>query len=182
VDGATATALPDITLGDGPVLVDVDPTTAQVFVGLRGSQSVGIIDGNTDTFLAPLLSINGTPTSVSVNTVEHCAYVGVSVQNSLFKVCTGTPTTYPLTVIKTGTGTGTVTSNPAGINCGTDCSESYNSGTVVTLTANPASGSTFTGWSGACSGAGACQVTMTAAQSVTASFTLNPALTVTRLC
>ena len=41
---------------------------------------------------------------------------------------------YTLTVAKAGTGSGTVTSSPAGINCGADCSEPYNSGTVVTLT------------------------------------------------
>jgi len=89
--------------------------------------------------------------------------------------------TYALTVSKTGTGSGTVTSSPAGINCGTDCTELYNSGTVVTLTATPATGSTFTGWSGACTGIGACAVTMNAAKSVTATFTLNQyALTVSK--
>ena len=55
--------------------------------------------------------------------------------------------TYTLTVTKAGTGTGTVTSSPAGINCGSDCSETYNAGTSVTLTASPATSSTFTGWS-----------------------------------
>ena len=50
---------------------------------------------------------------------------------------------------KTGTGSGTVTSSPAGINCGTDCTENYNSSTSVTLTAAATTGSTFTGWSGA---------------------------------
>ncbi len=44
------------------------------------------------------------------------------------------PVTYTLTVAKAGTGSGTVTSSPAGISCGADCSEPYNSGTVVTLT------------------------------------------------
>jgi YVTN family beta-propeller protein len=90
VDGATETALPDISVGDGPVLVDVDPTTSRVFVGLREAQSVGIVDGNTDTFLSPLLPIYGAPISVSVNTIDHCAYVSVNSyigQKSIFKVC-----------------------------------------------------------------------------------------------
>jgi hypothetical protein len=78
--------------------------------------------------------------------------------------------THTLTVSKTGTGSGTVTSNPSGINCGSDCSVAYGAGTTVTLTASPAAGSTFTGWSGACSGTGSCQVTMDAAKSVTAGF------------
>ena len=81
--------------------------------------------------------------------------------------------TYALTVSKTGTGSGTVTSSPAGINCGTDCTELYNSGTVVTLTAAAATGSSFAGWSGACTGTGTCTVTMNAAKSVTATFNLN---------
>ena len=78
--------------------------------------------------------------------------------------------TFALTVGKSGTGSGTVTSSPAGINCGSDCGESYAGGTSVTLTASPAAGSTFAGWSGACSGTGSCNVTLTAAQSVTATF------------
>ncbi len=79
---------------------------------------------------------------------------------------------FTLSVNKTGTGTGTVTSSPAGINCGVDCGEPYASGTVVTLTATPDAGSTFTGWSGDCTGTGTCVVTMSAARSVTASFTI----------
>jgi hypothetical protein len=76
-----------------------------------------------------------------------------------------------LTVIKNGTGSGTVTSIPSGIDCGADCSESYSSGTVVTLTASPDGGSIFAGWSGACSGTGTCQVTMNSNTTVIASFT-----------
>ena len=99
------------------------------------------------------------------------------------KTVTATFTANPqtLTVLKAGTGSGTVTSNPAGINCGADCTETYAGGTVVTLTPAPATGSTFTAWSGACTGSGACQVTMSAARSVTATFTLaSLPLTVTR--
>ena len=55
---------------------------------------------------------------------------------------------FTLTVTKAGTGSGTVTSSPAGIDCGTDCSEDYQSGTIVTLTATPDSGSDLTNWSG----------------------------------
>jgi hypothetical protein len=74
-----------------------------------------------------------------------------------------------LTVNKSGTGSGTVSSSPAGIDCGTDCSEDYDSGTVVTLTATPDAGSTFSGWSGSCSGT-SCSVTMDANHSVNANF------------
>ena len=81
--------------------------------------------------------------------------------------------TYTLTVSKSGAGSGTVTSTPTGINCGADCSEAYDYNTAVTLSAVAATGSTFSGWSGACTGTGACAVTMDAAKSVTANFTLN---------
>jgi len=79
---------------------------------------------------------------------------------------------YDLTVTRAGNGTGTVTSAPAGISCGTDCLESYPFNTMVTLTAAPSVSSNFSGWGGACAGTGTCTVTMTQARSVTATFTL----------
>jgi Bacterial pre-peptidase C-terminal domain/Divergent InlB B-repeat domain len=85
------------------------------------------------------------------------------------------PQTYTLSVLGSGTGTGTVTGS--GISCtinngstsGT-CQASYSSGTNVSLTATPTSGSTFSGWSGSCSGTGACNLTMSSNKSVTAGF------------
>ncbi len=85
-----------------------------------------------------------------------------------------------LTVTKGGTGSGTVTSSPAGVSCGSTCNATFTSGTSVTLTATPASGSTFAGWGGACSGTAAtCTVTMSAAQSVVATFNGPPGTTLT---
>jgi phospholipase C len=63
-----------------------------------------------------------------------------------------------------------VTSSPAGINCGSTCTASFPSGTAVTLSAAANATSTFGGWSGACSGTGACTVTLSANASVTATF------------
>jgi secreted trypsin-like serine protease/subtilisin family serine protease len=84
-------------------------------------------------------------------------------------------TTYPLALTRLGSGSGNVVSSPSGISCGTDCSESYASGTNVVLTAAASSGSTFGGWGGACLGtSSACVVSMTAAKSVSATFTLVP--------
>jgi hypothetical protein len=85
------------------------------------------------------------------------------------------PVPVTLSVIKSGSGTGTVTSSPAGISCGATCSQSVLLGTAVTLTATPAAGSTFAGWSGACSGTGTCAVTVNAATTVTATFNVVPA-------
>lgn len=71
----------------------------------------------------------------------------------------------------TPTGHGTITSAPAGINCGTTCSASFPAGTMVMLIETPDAGATFTGWSGAgCSGMGTCVVTVTTVTSVGAMF------------
>jgi sugar lactone lactonase YvrE len=76
-----------------------------------------------------------------------------------------------LSIAKSGDGSGSVVSNPAGVDCGTSCSASFASGTSVTLMATPTSGCIFSGWSGGgCSGTGTCSLTMTGAQSVTATF------------
>jgi uncharacterized protein DUF4082/List-Bact-rpt repeat protein len=77
-----------------------------------------------------------------------------------------------LTVTKSGTGAGTVTSTPAGISCGSVCATSVTAGTTATLTAVPATGSTFSGWrGGGCGGTGTCTVTVSSATSVDAAFT-----------
>jgi hypothetical protein len=86
-------------------------------------------------------------------------------------------TTRQLVVTKAGTGSGTVTSSPAGLDCGPACSGQTAEVvqrppfTTVTLTAVAASGSTFAGWGGACTGTGSCVAAMSEARSVTATFT-----------
>jgi YVTN family beta-propeller protein len=69
-----------------------------------------------------------------------------------------------------GTGTGIVTSNVSGINCGSACSTSYGTGSVVTLTATASGGSVFMGWSGACTGVSDCIVKLNDDAAVTATF------------
>jgi hypothetical protein len=113
-------------------------------------------------------STSGTTCTVTMN-AARTATATFNVQTQSFA----------LTVGKTGAGSGTVTSSPAGITCGADCSESYNSGTTVTLTAAAASGSVFGSWSGCNSVSGAiCTVTMSAAKTVTATFNV-PTFTLT---
>jgi Tol biopolymer transport system component len=96
------------------------------------------------------------------------------------------PVMHQLSVNRAGSGRGRVTSSPAGIDCGTDCSQAFSDGTSVTLTARAASGSTFTGWSEACTGTQTtCSVTVDAARSVTATFgtsstATGPTLTVSK--
>jgi hypothetical protein len=76
-----------------------------------------------------------------------------------------------LTVSKTGSGAGTVTSMPSGINCGATCVATFALGTTVTLTATASPGSDFDDWSGSgCNGDGTCVVEMDGNRSVTAEF------------
>jgi cellulose 1,4-beta-cellobiosidase len=81
----------------------------------------------------------------------------------------GGGTTYSLAVTKSGSGSGTVSGGA--INCGATCSATFTAATTVTLTATAASGSSFAGWSGACTGTAAtCAVSVNGAQAVGATF------------
>jgi Fibronectin type III domain/PASTA domain/Divergent InlB B-repeat domain len=77
---------------------------------------------------------------------------------------------FRLTIAKSGSGTGTVTSSVGAINCGASCTRDFDQGTSVTLTASASSGSRFAGWSGPCEGIGSCTVWIDAAKTVTATF------------
>ena len=90
--------------------------------------------------------------------------------------CIGMFTTTPLehNLDVTVSGAGTVTSDPAGINCPGDCDEIFPESTVVELTATPSGGSSFLGWTGDCSGLNPiCYIVMDRAQSVGANFSLD---------
>ena len=89
------------------------------------------------------------------------------------------PKTFQLTVTGPASGTGTVTSIPAGISCPATCTASFAQNTQVILTETPAAGYAFAGWGDACSGSAACSVTISGATSVTANFSANPTLQVT---
>jgi hypothetical protein len=93
---------------------------------------------------------------------------------SEFSQCVTAALPVAFTVVKNGSGSGTVTSLPAGINCGVTCSATFGGGTIVTLTATPASAaSTFTGWlGGGCTGTTTCTKTLSAAANVSATFAL----------
>ena len=109
------------------------------------------------------------PTSTSVCNVTMSADKDVT---ATFK-----PLNSTLTVSKTGSGSGTVTSAPPGINCGSTCSQAFPVNSQVSLVATPAAGSSFTGWSSSdCSGTGTCTTTVALASgtTVTATFTANP--------
>ncbi len=85
--------------------------------------------------------------------------------------------TYNLSISKSGTGSGTITSGPAGIDCGETCNADFNEGTDVTLTATPDAGSTFGNWGGDCSSCGMdtiCTITMDEDKACSATFDLSP--------
>ena len=84
-----------------------------------------------------------------------------------------------LTVTTGGTGTGTITSIPAGISCPGTCSMTVNYGSEITVVEIPAAGSAFDGWGGSCSGVAGCQVAMRSAADVTATFNATQATSTT---
>jgi hypothetical protein len=75
-----------------------------------------------------------------------------------------------ITATLAGSGTGSVSSVPAGINCGATCAAQFDLGTTVTLSATATGGATFTGWSGPCSGVGNCVISVSAAATAVATF------------
>ena len=102
-----------------------------------------------------------------MNAQNQCAIT----LNQSITVTANFAATFPLTVSKTGGGEGTVTSNPAGINCGTSCTANVASGVEIQLTATPAAGSNFVAWTGCSDTNGpVCIVTVTAATQVSAEF------------
>lgn len=114
---------------------------------------------------------NGT---TAISSVAGGSYVLTNLTADHSLVATFVPNVqYTLNVGKIGSGTGSVTSTPAGIDLTAtpNGTARFLAGTTVTLTAAPGSGATFGGWRGACSGTGACTVTLNADTSVDAVFT-----------
>ena len=152
------TSLPDYTKTQGQPAVNesVFPLSP---AGVHWSAS-----STPSPFLGNHWMVNGNSGGSGVTSVNLPGYARL--------VRTGQPSgTLFLMIGKSGTGVGTVGSTPSGINCGSSCSANFASGVAVTLTATPTTGSTFTGWGGACSGTSPfCTLTMDAAKSVTASF------------
>ena len=123
------------------------------------------------------------PSAVAVDNSEgeNAGDVFFSAGHSPSNVLAYGPLTYApfftLKVLKAGAGEGTVTSAPAGVNCGSTCAVDFQEGTEVTLTATPQPGSLFNSWKG-CDTivANECKVTISAARSVTANFSTKPAI------
>lgn len=124
----------------------------------------------------PQAIVAGEPTGLAV---DGAGNVYVTSGNSERAVLYGfgpTAAAKALEVSMTGAGAGSITSNPAGISCAHACSAEFNEGEALTLTAAPAPGSAFAGWSGGgCSGTSTCHVVLGADTAIGAEFELAPA-------
>lgn len=162
VSGAGALVQAD---GSGPFTAQI-----QAFHGatLLGTFTVAS-DSNGD---ATYIGVSDqTGPNITAVTFSLTSCTGVCTDFAVDTVAISSGPVFALTVSLAGTGSGSVTSSPAAINCPSACSANFASGAPVTLTATAASGSSFAGWSGACSGTGTCSLSMTASQAATATFT-----------
>jgi subtilisin family serine protease len=169
--------------GDPVDFAGFDPNTGDLTLSADVLNPGVSVTGSVDAGNSPILyqDMPGTSLTVRRDAAAYAADHGMGAMMVHFHNTVGNKAQivdldhHTLTVTKGGARSGTVTSSPAGINCGTTCTHSFTSGTLVTLTATPASGSAFAGWSGGgCSGTGTCVVTMNAATTVTANFGVPP--------
>ena len=130
----------------------------------RASTSVDFV------IAVPVTAAIGSTFDVVGTATDGAGNIGTSLPVSL----TVTPeVTATLSVMKQGNGTGTVTSSPAGIDCGTTCSQTFTSAVTLHLTASANPGSVFVGWGGDCSGATtSIDVTIAADTTCSATFAL----------
>lgn len=171
------------------IMVSLVPNAAEIQIGQTLQFVATVTGGPTSVTFASnapavaTVNATGVVTGVALGSATITATSTVDANAKASATITVTPVTpqFGLTVSGAGTGAGTVTSTPAGINCsisaGTPsgpCTRLFAEGTQVTLTPASAAGSTFAGWSGACAGTGACVVAMTQARDVNASFAIAP--------
>ncbi len=140
--------------------------TGHTFLGGSGTDyGYGVaLDSSDNIYVTGCSSTAWTETPVRVYTSSYDAFVA----RVMF------PPLRSMSVSVTGAGTGTVTSSPSGINCGSTCSAAFSQETTVTLTAVAGAHSVFTGWTGGgCSGNGTCVITLAGEDiTVTAEFSL----------
>ncbi|MBU6364429.1 MAG: hypothetical protein KGQ95_09450, partial [Acidobacteria bacterium] len=171
-EGAVTEFSAGITAGSKPTNIVLGPD-GNLWFTQSGANAIGRItpQGVVTNFRAGANDVTGT-SGIAVGSDGNIWFTEANT-NRVGRMLSGARPA--VTVTKAGTGSGTVSSAPAGIDCGATCSAAFDYGQAVTLTATPAAGSTFAGWGGACSGTGACTVTTTQARAVTATFAGPPA-------
>ncbi len=166
-DGAVGTAASyDLRWATAPITdatwAAATPVAGEPTPGPAGAEQTITVTGLTDS----------TPYFFAIKTTDDA-----SQESPLSNVATATtppPGSFTLTYTKDGTGSGTVISDPPGINCRVSCAAGFANNTLVTLTATPDVGSTFVGWTGlvgGCMGTGTCAVTLNADKGRQATFT-----------
>jgi hypothetical protein len=177
VNNAGTSSFSNLACGSPSGGFTITAAKAGTATGTVGSSPVGINCGTACSYTYPAgaaVTLAATPASGSIFkgwTSGGCGGTGpcTLAGNGSVTVTATFAALYTLTVNKSGSGT--VSSSPGGISCGSTCSASYAGGSVVTLTAVPKRGAHFDGWSGGgCSGTGTCTVTLNTAMSVTAGF------------
>jgi hypothetical protein len=156
--------------------VAIDPSTGEIYVNLLEPSEVEVYN-STGTEVVNSFPVGEGATAVALSAETHDLYALYYEHGAIYSE----PARQTLTVEPVGTGSGTVTSSPVGIDCGVECSAEYEEGRKVTLSQSAAAGSFFAGWSGCDSEIeGKCEVTMSTAKTVKADFSAGVTLTVTK--
>ena len=160
--GVTITGHPTNTC-DGEV------STNATTVSLTGGSVAG---SGTCTIRIPVTAAVGTHTvhSSTAFSLLQPGSLKAGATSSTLTVTAKPAGTHLLAVTVAGEGKGSVTSTPTGITCGATCEHYFAHTKEVTLHEHPADGSIFTGWHGACTGLGACHVSMSQKHNVSAHF------------
>ena len=184
--GSPATAVltitdDDVTNNPVPTITSLAPSSATAggpgfTLAVNGTIFVSgaVIRWNGTARTTTFVSATQLTTSITTTDIATAGTIPVTVVNPAPGGGTSNAVSFAInagfTLTVTRSGNGMVTSNPPGIQCSGDCTETYNSGTTVTLTATPSRNFVFIGWGGDCSGTGACTITMNANKTVSATF------------
>jgi hypothetical protein len=176
--GAESTYSNEVAFNPGPICTYAISPSSQPAGSAGGAGAVNVSSQSGCTWAAVsnsswvLITSNGGGTgsgevnySVSANSSSTSRTGTLTVAGKTFTITQAGASQYTLSITQGGTGTGTVTGNPPGT--------TFSAGTVVALTAAPSASSTFTGWSGGCTGTSpTCSVTLNNNTAVTATFAL----------
>ena len=177
--GGTTTAAASVTVTPAPaptVTITANPTSissgSSSTLTVTATNATGVVVTGSDSSSYTLAASGGTqivtPKSTTTYTATATGTAGKRHRDG--EGDGGNGFRFLLTVNNVGTGSGTVTSSPAGINCPQTCTASFSNGTAVELTATPEAGTTFAGWSGACTGLKTCNMTLADNTTVTSTF------------